>query len=560
MSLFTKVINKVPRRNAFNLSNENHLTANFGQLIPVMVKEVIPGDKFKVHTESVVKLAPMQAPAMSRIDVYFHYFFVPNRLVYSNWENFITGGERGQFMPDNPMSPTLTDQPVAPFFDIVKAAAGGYCVPCSLADYMGIPTLEAPVSVTDLPPINALPFLAYHKIYSDWFRDEMLNVNEFQSYGDGEISQEFYPALFEIHNRAWKKDYFTSARPDTQLGSPVQIPLSGNITASSPFRFASPLYNGAQPISNVQNASETEDVVVLGEDMKATELFFKQSQIAPTSTSKIFYADGLSLDEASIDVNSLRRALRLQAWEEKNMRGGNRYIENIFNHFGVKSSDARLQRSQFLGGRKIPVVVGEVLQSVDTQYNDSYGQSVMPLGTRGGVASASGRSQDIKFFAEEHGFLLCIMSIMPHASYMQGIPRFLGDRWNRFSYAWPEFGNLGEQEVFNWELYLSKLQNSNNDGTFGYQSRYAEMKFGLNEVHGEFKTSLKFWHTAREFGSRPNLNLNFVNMNGYDSDTADGINRIFAVNSNQLASHFYCHLYNDVKVLRLLPKYGIPSI
>lgn len=553
MSLFTKVINKVPRRNAFNLSNENHLTANFGQLIPVMVKEVIPGDKFKVHTESVVKLAPMQAPAMSRIDVYFHYFFVPNRLVYNNWENFITGGERGQFMPDNPMSPTLTDQPVAPFFDIVKAAANGYCVPSSLADYMGIPTLEAPVSVTDLPPINALPFLAYHKIYSDWFRDEMLNVNEFKSYGDGEIDSEFFSSLFEIHNRAWKKDYFTSARPDTQLGSPVQIPLNGNIVSDGYFRFGQKENNSQDSRAYYRMGSQQEEIDGL-----------YVTPIGSTTTYDVnrnqYYVDGLSLDEASIDVNSLRRALRLQVWEEKNMRGGNRYIENIFNHFGVKSSDARLQRSQFLGGRKIPVVVGEVLQSVDTQYNDSYGESVMPLGTRGGVASASGRSQDIKFFAEEHGFLLCIMSIMPHASYMQGIPRYLGDRWNRFSYAWPEFGNLGEQEVFNWELYLSKLQNSNNDGTFGYQSRYAEMKFGLNEVHGEFKTSLKFWHTAREFGSRPNLNLNFVNMNGYDSDTADGINRIFAVNSNQLASHFYCHLYNDVKVLRLLPKYGIPSI
>lgn len=551
MSLFTKVIAKVPRRNAFNLSNENHLTTEFGKLVPVMVKECLPGDKFKAHTEAVVKLAPLAAPTFSRIDVYFHYFYVPNRLVYTNWENFITSGIDG-LSPDGDLDNGL----VAPYFEFSELLQTGRLVDRSLCDYMGLPAADSTKTYSNVPPINAIPFLAYQKIYSDWFRDELLDSYEFEPVGDGKISAISQSNYLVLRARAWKKDYFTSARPDTQLGAPAQVKISGELVSNGPFRLKATQNQGTG--------------IFLGKDVGAAAeyidgYYYNNTVLADIEGNRVsgstqYYGDGISLDGASIDINDLRYALKLQQWLEKNMRGGNRYIENIFHHFGVKSSDARLQRSQYLGGRKLPVTVGEMFQTVDTVDNTDYNDSTQPLGRRAGIGNAAGRSQTINFFAEEHGYFICLMSILPHASYMQGIPRHLGYRWSRFHYAWPEFGNIGEQEIKNWELYVAPDDETgaiSNDSEFGYQSRYAEYKFGMNEIHGQFRSNLDFWHNGRKFSSQPKLNGRFVAL---DTQSLNDQNRIFTVVGISGEDHFYCHLFHDVKVLRMLPKYGIPSL
>lgn len=564
MSLFTKVVAKVPRRNSFNLSHESHLTANFGQLIPTLVQECFPGDKFKIRTEASVKLAPLVFPTMGRIDVYFHTFFVPHRLVFKNWEDFITGGQDGTSPNGGDPDENGTPQYPAPYSTIEDLTASGVDLlkDGTLADYMGLPTLPYQVGQawSNLPPISMLPFLAYNKIFVDWYQDELLDNLTFNPHVGGKFSSSDLSNFCHILYRRWHKDYFTSARPDTQLGPEQSVPVNGFISSDGPFRLAQDTTT-PQDLTLYRKSTGQEDLGPDYADLGAGARF--ASTIVSEGSNKVqYYADGLSLDEAGLLINDLRRTIKLQEWQEKNMRGGNRYIENIFHHFGVKSSDARLQRSQYLGGKKFPIVVGEQLQTVDTDGDGSYTAGQRALGSRSGVANGAGQSKHINFFCEEHGFIMTIMSIMPHVSYQQGIPRYLGARWDRFDYLWPEFGNLGEQEVYNWEIFVRRGASQPNDGTFGYQSRYADLKTGVSQIHGEFRgntfADMAKWHNGRIFNTAPSLNSSFVGFP--TSATAGGQNRIFTVVDNSLASHFYCHLFNHVKVLRMLPKYGIPSI
>lgn len=550
--LFNTVVARVPRRNAFSRSFENDLTVNFGVLAPFLCEEVFPGDDFRFRTEVSIKLAEMIAPAMARIDAYMHYFFVPNRLLYVDWEDFITGGLDGTFANGTMLNPV---SPCADFNDLLNQ---GYCDTTRLGDYLGLPSLpHGQGQVYDnLPPISLFPFLAYQKIYSDYYKDELLsNVPNFEPHPGGKVSGSGLYDICTTRYRAWKKDYFTSARPDTQLGPQISIPISGDISSNGTFKFnfsegSGVLNNRTYALGSSSSFEQLDDGTV--------NVPVKALSSGGNLTNGGSYGEGLSLQDASVLVNELRRSLKLQEWSEKNMRGGNRYIENIFHHFGVKSSDARLQRAQYIGGRKVPVLISEILQSTGTVGDQQYSQGARYLGSRGGTGNAVGSSQRVHYYSEEHGFLIGILSIMPHALYMQGIPRMFGDRWDRFSYLWPEFGNLGEQEVYNWELFVEAGAGKPNDGVFGYQSRYADLKQNYNQVHGEFRDNLQYWTTARIFANRPQLNNNFVTMSS--SADADGMNKIFAVTSNAVTSHFRCQMFNKITVLRMLPKYGIPSI
>ena len=561
MSLFTEVVAKVPKRNAFNLSFESLLTAEFGQLIPVSCKEILPHDSIRQSTEVVVKTAPMLAPIFSRIDLYLHYFFVPCRLLQSDWEDFITTGVDG--LSDN-MNPPYLDLDDAILYSDGQGSATAI-VDGSLADYLNLPKVSAAeitaAGIGNLP-INMLPFLCYQKIYSDWFKDELLDQFEFEPIQGGNMSASDGEMAMTMRYRSWKKDYFTSARPNTQLGAAIPIPISGSLASDGPLRLGSD--NTQRVTGYIPKFATSTSREDMGQGV--TPRYINVMGSVPTSnlddglgSQYLYYGDGISLDSAGIDVNDLRRALRLAQWQERNMRGGNRYIENIYHHFGVKSSDARLQRSELLGGRKIPIVISEVTQqSNTTAYEDTSGEVVnsTPLGQLAGKAGSVGNSGRIKWHAEEHGFIMCLASIMPKAGYMQGLPRMYW-RQSYLDYAWPLFGNLGEQEVYNGEIYLPQAKAAD---AFGYQSRYAEYKFSPNEVHGAFRSSMAYWHNARIFDSAPNLNNDFVQLNGgQDDSTNQGQNRIFPTLPDGYG-HFYLHMFHDIRVVRALPKYGIPSI
>lgn len=545
-SIFNSVPIRKYGRKLFDLSHENINSTDFGIARPVLVEECIPGDTHMINVESLVKLAPMKAPVFGRIDVSYQFFFIPNRLIDTKWEGFITSGTKGEVQDGTKATP------VAAYFDFADLAAANLLTEGSLQDDMGLPTIPQTVSVgafADMPPINAYPWLAYWKVWSDWFRDEQLATgSEFEPVDGGKISAVNLPKYCTHWMRNWKKDYFTIARPDVQLGNPVPVPLSGDIVANGPLYLK---HNGSITSGNSQAVNLLGPSEDLGSSANPRYL---TKAVTGTNNNAVSYGAGLSLDAAQILINNIREALAGQKWSELSMRGGNRYIESIFAHFNVRSSDARLQRSQYLGGKRFPVTVGEVLQTVNTaDASATFGQGVGTLGQRGGVASSVGTSQTIKHFSEEHGWILCIQTVMPHAAYQQGVPRKLGHRWSRFQYAWPEFAHLGEQAVKNFEIFVDN--DSHNDGDFGYQPQYSEYRWSPNEVHGEFRSSLNFWTTARIFASRPSLNESFIKLDG--SAGSDGINRIFAVDE---AAHFYTHMWFNIKVLRKLPKYGVPTL
>lgn len=498
-------INK-PGRNAFDLSHERKFSMNMGKLYPIMVQEVVPGDKFRVSTESVIRLAPMLAPVMHRVNSYIHYFFVPNRLVYSDWETFITGGESGNLTPAFPAI-RITDANKAEF------AKG------SLADHMGVPVIPSGTTVTQTLDINALPFRAYHLIYNEYYRDQNLQTAVPIS-KSGTVSASEETELLYMRTRAWEKDYFTSALPWAQRGGDVMLPTTiqykdfAEIYGQGPGK--TPIATGGAVSTNAGNPGSLND----GDE-----------------TLKIENIDGLD-----VTINDLRRSNALQVWLERNARGGARYIEQILSHFGVKSSDARLQRPEFLGGGKTPIVISEVLAT--------FNNTETPGGTMYGHGISVGNMNRFKKSFEEHGFILAIMSVLPRTCYQQGLPRFYS-KFDKFDYYFPEFAHLGEQEVKNQELYYDPSGTSPKEGTFGYQSRYAEYKFKESTVHGDFKENLSYWHMGRIFESAPSLNLSFV--------SADPTHRIFPVD-DPAEDKLYVQLYNNVQAIRPLPVFSEPML
>jgi hypothetical protein len=508
MSIFTEVQQQAPPTNSFDLSHDVKLSLDMGNLVPVACMEVLPGDKFNVSSSIMARMAPMIAPVMHKVDVDLQHFFVPNRLIWDNWEKFITTGT-----PDG-------STPAHPYFSNITAL-----VPSTLADYLGLPLANL------LDKFSALPFAAYQMIYNEYYRDQNLQAEVNYKLVDG--ANNANTSLFTLRQRAWEHDYFTSALPFAQKGNPVALPLG----TSAPIKYQANNGDGV----TIRNAAG------LGFYSASALASNASAHLSPTTTSTTnltidpngtLYAD---LTQASaVTINSLRYAVRLQEFLERNARGGTRYIEHILSHFGVRSSDKRLQRPEFLGGSRQAMVISEVLQSSET--------TTTPQGTMAGHGISVSGGKNFSYYAEEHGFILSIVSIRPKTAYQQGMPRM----WSRFDplkYAFPTFANLGEQEILNREIFFG-LDGVVNDQTFGYTPRYSEYKYQDSRVAGDFKTTLSFWHLGRIFPSRPALNSSFI--------TADPSKRIFAVQNS--TNSIYMHILHSIKVRRRLPKFGIPTL
>lgn len=533
MSLFNKIQLRRPSRNKFNLSHERKLSLKMGNLVPIMCQEVVPGDKFRVNTQVLMRMAPMLAPIMHRVNVKVDYFFVPNRLIWSEWEDFITGGVDG------------TLAPVAPYFEMSDLQAQGVTVPSSLLDYMGLPIVDAFPDVDT--NISALPPRAYSLIYNEYYRDPNLEVPLDISKASGQMDNSQILQTCLVRKRAWEKDYFTSALPWAQRGGDVSLPIDG-LTATNTVNYKSQsnvLTNTGNPMTGNRTlgALDGTDDLILSSDTGSP----------PTGgvAGRIENIESIDTDISgtSVTVNELRRSVRLQEWLEKNARAGYRYIEQIFSHFGVKSSDARLQRPEYLGGSSNPMQVSEVLSTVQ-QVNPSTGDPVgNPQGDMTGRGIAMAGNNGFKRFFEEHGFVIGILSVLPRTAYQQGIPKMF-TRTDKLDYYWPEFAQLGEQEVKLKELYYTGASLSTPEATFGYQSRYAEYKFMSSTVHGAFRDTLAFWHMGRIFSSAPQLNEDFVK--------SDPTNRVFAVQDG--TDELWCQLYNQVDALRPMPYFGTPTI
>ena len=509
-----------PKVSGFDLSYSNKLTMDMGDLVPVYKQEVLPGDEFKVNSQFMVRMAPLSNPIYTKLNATIHYFFVPNRLLWdktstSGWENFITGGKDG------------TLAPVPPYLPLSQIIKHGYADDAdgkgaqTLADYMGIPYVpDTGVEHSyDKFSINAFPFLAYNKIYDDWFRDPNVTNSLCENYGShwlqgGDLSNDgslqWYSStkeLLKLKKRCWSKDYFTSALPWAQRGPEAVIPVGQT-------------FKSMIPGGNVTN-----DISLI------------------TSEDGAKYGlNPLSLGT----IRDLRNASSLQLWLEKNAVGGARYIEQLLAHFGVYSDDARLQRAEYLGSVKSPIVISEVQSNAET--------AEAPLGKLGGKGISYGNDFAFNEKFKEHGWIIGIMSILPDASYCQGLHRSLTHRMEKLDYAFPEFCEIGLQEINNSEIYIDDQNLSISDDIFGYGDRYGEYKSNYNEVHGLFKNpeeTLSQYNMTRFFGETPELSKQFLEVNEKDITSP-------FVDTAENRGNFWVDIWNDVKAVRPLTKNSIP--
>ena len=511
-NIFNSIQLKKPNKNFFDLTHDVKLSANLGELTPILTLECVPGDKFDLSCESIIRFAPMVAPVMHRMDVSMHYFFVPNRILWNNWENFITNSANAG---------GTGDTYVAPYVEVNSLWPSLRRDELRFMDYMGVP----PIGSTGVDTrISALPFSAYQCIYNEYYRDQNLidPIDYKCDDGNNIPTLDRVKALLTLRKRAWEHDYFTASLPFAQKGQAVDIPL-GQLAENAPiYRDTT---SGPTPTTL---SGSPYSVVVAGSNSE-------------TTSTDLFAATG-GLEVEPTTINDLRRAYRLQEWLEKNARGGTRYIESILSHFGVKSSDARLQRPEYICGVKSPVVISEVLNTSGTV-------DQLPQGNMAGHGISVSSGNNGTYYCEEHGYIIGIMSVMPKTAYQQGIPRtFL--KSDPLDYFWPSFANIGEQEVQVQELFA---YTNNKADTFGYVPRYAEYKYMPSRVAGDFRTSLDYWHLGRIFGSEPTLSQEFIECAPEDTE------RIFAV-TDPNAQKLYCHVLNKIKAVRPMPKYGTPTI
>lgn len=499
------------KANVFDLTHEHLLTCNMGQLIPVELVEVVPGDTFKQHTDMFMRLEALIAPIMHRCDVKFWSFYVPNRTIMDGWEGYITGGPDG------------TDDTVKPY---MVAPEGGYA-PGSLADYLGLP-----LGVGGYKH-SALPIRMYQKIYNEWFRDENLIDEVALSTADGLDTT----TSLDLQNVAWEKDYFTNALPTPQRGPASYLPFS----VSAPV-----VTDGTQPtFSNGFDLTDRGLVNTLGEQ----QIAISGSTSGSSRPLQFGNNTGLRADlsqATSVTVNQMRLAFQVQKFLEKNMRGGARLVEWTLSHFGVRIPDGRLQRSEFLGGGRSPVVISPVEQTSSTD-------ATSPQGNLAGRGSSAQRTHKwMKSFVEQ-GFVMTLMTVIPRTLYSQGLHR-LWSRETRYDEYLPVFAHLGEQEVKAKELCLTG-DSSYDESNWGFNDRFSELRHIPSTAHGQFRAgeSLDYWTMARQFDleNPPQLNGDFV--------TADPTRRVFAV-TDESVDTIEVQVMHHLKAIRPLPKYGNPGL
>lgn len=485
-----------------------------GYLYPVFVDEVLPGDTFNLSMHGFARMATPIYPLMDNIYIESFFFFVPNRLLWQNWQKF--NGEQ-----EDPGDSTDFLVP-----GLIKTGHDEG----TLMDYMGIPTKTANLD------ISCLPFRAYNLIWNEWFRDQNLQDSAVVGQGGGPDA----PTLYPIRKRGKRHDYFTSCLPFPQKGDDVTIPLG----TQAPITGIGILNTGVfNPVAkDVRETDGTTRSYAFNTDSSLDNIVIEGTGISASDTPLI-YAD--LTNATAVTINQLRQAFQIQKLYERDARGGTRYTEIVRAHFGVTSPDARLQRPEFLGGGRAAVNINPVAQ---TQRTDD-GQT--PQGNLAAYGTSIMRDQGFTKSFTEHGVLLGLVSIRADLTYQQGLNR-MWSRRTRFDYYWPALSHIGEQAVLNKEIYAQG--NSFDDEVFGYQEAYAEYRYKPSQITGKFRSSdpqsLDVWHLAQDFESLPLLNAEFIEEN-------PPMDRVVAVPSEP---KFILDAWFNLRCARPMPLYGVPGM
>lgn len=494
------------KRSKHSLSHYRLSTFNQGALYPIAALEVLPGDSFKHQTSMLLRVSPLVAPVMHPVDVSIHHWYVPARLLWEKFEKFITGENRDLTVPT--ISFNITDDP-----DFV---------PLAQALGVGIETKTTDITV------SSLIFRAYNLIWNEFYRDQNLSTALSVPVTDGPDN----PADFKIKNVAWEKDYFTTARPYPQQGSDtatVALSLSGTLPIKGIGTLASNTWNQNNQVVRETGMTGAQTTTYVSSGNASTDFKFQQNPANPGFPN--IRADLADLQgSVNMDINQWRTAMALQRMREHRNRFGQRYTD-LLSFLGIKASDARLQRPEYLGGGRSVISFSEVLSTADTE--------TAPLGSLGGHGISAVRTGAYKRFFEEHGYMISVAFVRPKAVYINKVPRHYLRR--DYEHYWQkELEMLGEQAITNFEVYADSASPS---GTFAYIPRFDEYRFQDSFVTGEFRNILDYWHMARKFTTQPVLNESFV--------TADPTDRIYAsTETDQL----YAMISHRIAARRLVSK------
>lgn len=518
---FSQVPKADIQRSKFNRSHGYKTTFDAGYLVPFFVDEALPGDTFKASVSAFARLATPLTPFMDNLFMDFHFFAVPYRLVWDNWQRF--NGEQ-------PNPGDSTDFVIPKMY----SPLGGY-PQGSVYDYMGLPTVGQVDSDKSVEH-SSLFLRAYALIWNEWFRDENLQDSLVVPKGDGPDHFDYY----QLMRRGKRHDYFTSCLPWPQKGPGVTIPLGG---------VAPVVTSGANPHFIGSGVSTSQPLIWSAAQGLTTP------DPASSEGAALTFADptGLMADlsaATAATINSLRQAFAVQRIYERDARGGTRYTEIIKSHFGVTSPDARLQRPEYLGGGSFPVSITPVPQTSGTP-TSSGGYTPTPQGNLAAVGSLHANGIGFNQSFTEHCIVIGLVSSRADLTYQQGLNR-MWSRRTRFDFYWPALSHIGEQAVLNKEIYVTGA--AADDNVFGYQERYAEYRYKPSLITGKFRStdpqSLDIWHLAQDFGTPPGLNSDFIQDN-------PPIDRVIATPDEP---HFLFDSYINLSCARPMPVYGVPGL